>query len=303
MTTIQDHDSLLFKDDYNSPEQSPTNDDDSTPGHGDTTDDEPFVLRKNIQNSLQYANSIQLSCSIHEGSCICAPGPSSGTLTLIQAKRTKSKATDETDEILLDAIDSLDPLSKSRKEIAECWGKVAESCRIRGSSALKNTEKAAHFDDATGKSVRQRWMQLRKDLDKAKAARTKRPTGTVQADLSEKLRMVETLIDREERQKTRNRHIKQQENEKRKQNYMTGKMMTGLSMSTRRDLHNASVLSDSTDSDITAENSQQYTRSPLSSFYGRSVNPLSSNAGLISTLQQRMAEFESMIVEMREQDR
>ncbi|KAG9068334.1 hypothetical protein KI688_010600 [Linnemannia hyalina] len=271
---------------------------------GDSTDDEQFALRSAIQNSLQDAN-IQSACLQHAGTCDCAPGPSSAAQALAQAKRTKSKATDETDNILLEAIDDFDPLNKSRKDVAVCWEKVADSCRTRGSIVLRKTEKATHFDDATGKSVRQRWMQLRKDLDQAKAATTRRPTGTVQADLSEKLRTVEALVDREEGQKTHAQHKKQQEMEKRRQNYMTGRMMAKQSMSTNRGLHGTSATSDATDSDITSDSSQERVRSPTSSipFSGRSINTLFSNFDLTSTIQDRMAEFNNMVVEMREQER
>ncbi|KAG0051547.1 hypothetical protein BGZ90_006730 [Linnemannia elongata] len=271
---------------------------------GDSTDDEQFALRSAIQNSLQDAN-MQSVCLQHGGACNCAPGPSSAAQALAQAKRAKSKATNETDDILLEAIDDFDPLSKSRKEIAACWEKVADSCRIRGSIVLRKTEKATHFDDATGKSVRQRWMQLRKDLDQTKAARARRPTGTVQADLSEKLRTVEALVDREERKKTYSQLQKKQEMEKRRQNYMPGRVMAKQSISTNRGLHGTPATSDATDSDIMSDSSQERARTPTSpiSFSGRSVKTLFSISDLNSTMQSRMAEFDKKVAEIREQER
>jgi hypothetical protein len=269
----------------------------------ESTDDEQIALHSAIQNSLQNAN-IQPACLQHEGTCGCAPGSSSAVQALAQAKRVKSKATDETDDILLEAIDGFDPLSESRKEVAACWEEGADSCRTRGSIVLRNSEKATHFDDATGKSLRQRWMQLRKDLDQVKAARTRRPTGTVQAYLSEKLRTVETLVDREEGQKARARSQKQKEVEKRRQNYMTGRMMARLSMCTNRGL-NGSSSTDATDSDIASDNGRELVRPPSlsTSFSGRSVSTLFSTSDFANTIQERMAEFDNRVMEMREQDR
>ncbi|KAF8934198.1 hypothetical protein BGZ47_010459 [Haplosporangium gracile] len=310
MSSIQRRDFLLIKDGRHPLELGTADDnksadeDNSTLEDGDSTDDEQFTLRAAIQNSLQDVN-IQLTCLQHEGTCDCAPGSSSAAQALAQTKRAKSKATDETDDILLEAIDGFDPLNKSRKEVAACWKKVADSCRTRGSIVLKKTEKATHFDDATGKTVRQRWMQLRKGLDQAKAARTKRPTGTVQADLSKKLRTVEALVDREVVQKTHTQLKKQEEVEKPRQNYMTGRMMARLSMSTNRGLHGTSATSDATDSDIASDSGQERTRSPTSSipFSGRNVNTLLSISDLTSTIQERMAEFDNTVAEMREQQR
>ncbi|KAF8928019.1 hypothetical protein BGZ47_001854 [Haplosporangium gracile] len=305
MSFIRQRDPLSVEEGYHPPGRNTADDNESTDEDNDSTDEEQLTLRAAIQNSLQDTN-IHTACLQHEGTCDCAPGPSSAAQALAQAKRAKSKATGETDDILLEAIDGFDPLNKPRKEVAASWEKVADSCRTRGSNVLKNTEKATHFDDATSKSVRQRWMQLRKDLDQAKAARTKRPTGTVQADLSEKLRTVEALVDREEGQRTRARLKKQQEVEKRRQNYMTGKMMARLPMSTNRGLHGISAISNNaTDSDIASNSGQERALSSTSStsFSGRSVSTLLSNSDPTSTIQERMVEFENRIAVLREQGR
>ncbi|KAF9545595.1 hypothetical protein EC957_010680 [Mortierella hygrophila] len=310
MSSIRQRDPLPIEDGHH-PLELDTADDNETADEdnsiledGDSTDDEQFVLRSAIQNSLQDAK-IQSACLQHEGTCDCAPGPSSATQALAQAKRVKSKATDETDDILLEAIDDFDPLNKSRKEVAACWEKVADSCRTRGAIVLRKTEKATHFADATAKSVRQRWMQLRKGLDQAKAARTKHPTGTVQADLSKKLRTVEALVNREEGKRTHAQLKKRQEMKKRRQNYMTGRVMAKLPMSTNQGLHGTSATSDATDSDIASDSGQERVRSPTSSifFSGRSANTLFSTFDLISTIQDRMAELDKTVAEVREQER
>ncbi|KAF9159974.1 hypothetical protein DFQ26_005999 [Actinomortierella ambigua] len=245
------------------------------------TDEESFYLNISTHNSLQGPNHSQSACTQHGGTCNCAPGFSTA------AFRTKSKGTNETDCILLDAIEQYDPLSKSRKEIGRTWEDVAKSCRERGLILLANTDKATHFQETTGKRCTQRWSQLKKEYEKYRGVMSGvRSTGTTQTALTLKLQRVEALVAREEGFKTRAKKRRREE-EKRRRNYVYGKRLNGG----QRDS------SDSADSDSTQDDPLMRAGPPAS------AANLSSTSDLLQTIAERMVEFENSIAEMRQIER
>ncbi|KAG0255551.1 hypothetical protein DFQ27_006205 [Actinomortierella ambigua] len=253
------------------------------------TDEESLYLNTDTHSSLQEPNNNQSACTQHGGTCDCAPGFSTA------AFRARSKGTNETDCILLDAIEQYDPLSKSRKEIARTWEDVAKSCRERGLILLANTDKATHFQETTGKWCTQRWLQLKKEYEKYRGVMSGvRSTGTTQTALTLKLQRVETLVAKEEGFKTRAKKRRREEEEKRRRNYVYGKMISRLAV---RDDGGQSDSSDSTDSDSTQDDPLMRAGPPAS------AANLSSTSDLTQTIAERMVEFENSIAEMRQIER